>query len=216
MNSEDYSGYQAPQTRKTQVVTLYMRQLQMMNFYNSVIVNPAWEESTIVGGVFIGLAKTTPWSDPDDPDISDTFPPIPTEDMTELQELVGMQRITWKKYAKPYVAPTTAQKDDANTVYYKGLYYETTNDLQYALDNGFTAVMCLMTADRDEYFPVDISVRQVGLFVGVNSTNRYYIDNEEYQQLSEADKGHLVAVENFMPLTRQRDQLEKYFFLMQF
>ena len=203
MNSEDYSGYQVPQIRKTQVVTLYMRQLQMQNFYNTP------------NTMYIGLAKTTPWSDPDDSDISDTFPPIPSETMTELDDLVGMQRITWKKYAKPYVAPTSEQKDADNSVYYKGVYYNTTNDLEYALANGFTAVMCLMTADRDEYFPTGISIRQVGLFTGVNSTNRY-LDNEEYAQLSPANKGHLVAVENFMPISRQQDQLEKYYFLMQF
>ena len=204
MNSEDYSGYVAPQIRKTQVVTLYMRQLQMQNFYNTE------------GGMFIGLAKTSPWSDPNDSDISDTFPPIPSETMTELEDLVGMQRIVWKKYAKPYVAPTSEQKDADGTVYYKGLYYETTNDLEYALANGFTAVMCLMTADRDEYFPVGISIRQVGLFTGVNTSSAYYLDNDEYAQLSEEDKGHLVAVENFMPITRKQDQLEKNFFLMQF
>lgn len=203
MNSEDYSGYITTQVRKTQVVTLWQRQKQMQNFYNN--------EKTM----YIGLAKTSAWSDPDDADISDTFPPIPEETMTELEDLVGMQRITWKKYAKPYVAPTSEQKDADGTVYYKGLYYETTNDLEYALENGFTAVMCLMTADRDEYFPVGVSIRQVGLFVNVNSTNRY-IDNEEYQQMSVDDRGHLVAVENFMPITRQADQLEKYYYLLQF
>ena len=203
MNSEDYSGYLSTPARKTQVVTLYMRQLQMKNFYNTPKT------------MYIALGKTTPWSDPDDPDISDTFPPIPSETMTELEELVGMQRITWKKYAKPYIAPTSEQKDADNTVYYKGLYYETTNDLDYAIENGFTAIMCLMTADRDEYFPTGVSIRQVGLFTEVDSTNRY-LDNEEYAQLGPDKKGHLVAVENFMPLTRQEDQLEKYFFLIQF
>lgn len=203
MNSEDYSGYIATQVRKTQVVTLWQRQKQMQDFYNND------------GTMYIGLARTSPWSDPDDSDISDTFPPIPDETMTQLDDLVGMQRITWKKYAKPYVAPTSEQKDADGTVYYKGLYYETTNDLDYAIENGFTAIMCLMTADRDEYFPVDLSIRQVGLFVNVGSTNRY-LDNDEYQQLSEEAKGHLVAVENFMPISRQLDQLEKYYFLMQF
>lgn len=203
MNSEDYSGYLSTPARKTQVITLYMRQLQMKNFYNTPKT------------MYIALGKTTPWADPEDPDISDTFPPIPSETMTELEELVGMQRITWKKYAKPYIAPTSEQKDADNTVYYKGLYYETTNDLDYAIENGFTAIMCLMTADRDEYFPTGVSIRQVGLFTEVDSTNRY-LDNEEYAQLSTDKKGHLVAVENFMPLTRQEDQLEKYFFLIQF
>lgn len=218
MNSEDYSGYISAPVRKTQVVTLYMRQLQMQNFYNSITIDPATGSEMPVDTLkiaFIGLGKTTPWVDPDDPDISDTFPPIPDETMTEMQELQGVQRITWKKYAKPYVAPTSDQKDADNTVYYKGLYYETTNDVDYAIANGFTAVMCLMTADADETFPAGISIRQVGLFMDVNSTARY-IPGEDFNNLSADDKGHLVAVENIMPLTRQENQLEKYFFLIQF
>ena len=71
MNSEDYSGYIATQVRKTQVVTLYQRQKQMQDFYNNE------------GTSYIGLAKTSPWSDPNDSDISDTFPPIPDETMTQ-------------------------------------------------------------------------------------------------------------------------------------
>ena len=202
----------------------------MTNFYNSVQILDDGAPAPADGKFktpYIGLGhadfydETTgqltpnPWSDPNDSDISDTFPPIPSETMTELEDLQGMQRVTWKKFAKPYVAPTSEQKDADGTVYYKGLYYETTNDLDYALANGFTAVMCLMTADRQEHFPINLSIRQVGLFMGVNSTNKY-LTGQMYAQLSPEDKGHLVAVENFMPITRQADQLEKYFFLIQF
>ena len=228
MNSEDYSGYISTPVRKTQVITLYMRQLQMQNFYNSVQVpeDPSDTSSEPpTGGYktgYIGLGKTTAWSDPNDSDISDTFPPIPDETMTDLQELVGLQKVTWKRYAKPYVAPTTAQKDADNTVYYKGLYYETTTDLVHALDNGFTAVMFLMTADSDENFPIDLSIRQVGLYMDVNS-NVQYINatteggrTDEYHTMPVVDRGHLVAVQNMMPVTRQDTQLEKYYFLIQF
>jgi hypothetical protein len=220
MNSEDYRGYVATPVRKTQVVTLYMRQLQMQNFFNSVMIpdDPADNPVTPTGGfktAYIGLGRTDPWSDPNDSDISDTFPPIPSETMTALDQLVGIQKCTWKRYAKPYVAPTTAQKDADNTVYYKGLYYETTSDLDYALSNGFTAVMFLMVADSDECFPVDISTRQVGLFMDVNS-NEQYLDANDFNNLSAADKGHLIAVQNMMPVSRQLTQLEKYYFLIQF
>lgn len=216
MNSEDYKGYVSTPVRKTQVVTLYMRQLQMQNFFNSVMVLPDGASSP--GGyrtAYIGLGKTTPWSDPNDEDISDTFPPIPSETMTELEEFQGMQKVTWKRYAKPYVAPTTEQKDADGTVYYKGLYYETTADVDYAIANGFTAVMFLMTADSDQYFTTSLTIRQVGLFMDVNRNNAF-IDADTYSQLSDDDKGHLIAVQNMMPITRQDTQLEKYYFLIQF
>ena len=218
MNSEDYKGYVSTPIRKTQVITLYMRQLQMQNFYNSVMVSQEGDPAPVSGvykTAYIGLGRTSPWADENDPDISDTFPPIPSEDMTELEEFQGMQKCTWKRYAKPYVAPTTEQKDAAGTVYYKGLYYETTTELDYALANGFTAVMFLMTADSDQYFTTDFAFRQVGLFMDVNS-NDPFIPADDYSTMSAADKGHLIAVQNMMPVTRQDTQLEKFYFLIQF
>lgn len=201
--NENPSEYVATVLRKTQVITLWDRQRRMQDFYN------------LPKTMYVGLAKTTPWTDPNDPDISDTFPAMPDEKMTKLEELIGLQRIHWKKFAKAYITPTSEEKDAASTVYYKGLYYETTNDLEYALENGFTAVMCMMMSDRDQYFPVGISYRQVGLFVEVNHTDRY-LDDEQFYQLSEEDRGHLAAVENFMPISRQLDQAEKHLLLIEF
>lgn len=231
MNSADYSGYISTPVRKTQVVTLYMRQLQMTNFYNSVQILEDGAPAPADGKFktpYIGLGhadfydETTeqltpnPWSDPNDSDISDTFPPIPSETMTELEpEFIGMQKCTWKRYAKPYVAPTTAEKDDANTVYYKGLYYKTTPNEEEAIQDGYTAVMFLMTADSDTCFTTGLAVRQVGLFMGVNR-NSEFIAADAYSVMSDDDKGHLIAVQNMMPITRQDTQLEKYYFLIQF
>lgn len=202
MNSNP-SEYVATVVRKTQILTLWDRQRRMQDFYN------------LPKTMYVGLGKTSAWVDKDDEDISDTFPPMPDEKMTKMEELIGMQRVQWKKFAKPYITPTSEEKDSATTVYYKGLYYETTNDLDYALENGFTSVMLMMTSDRDQYFPVGISYRQVGLFVEVNHTDRY-LDDEQYYQLKEVDRGHLCAVENFMPLSRQLDQAEKHLLLIDF
>jgi hypothetical protein len=66
---------------------MWDRQRRLLDFYN------------LTGQMFIGLAKTSPWTDSEDPDISDTYPPVPDEKATELQELIGMQRIQWKKYS---------------------------------------------------------------------------------------------------------------------
>lgn len=195
--------YTTVMQRKTQVITLWDRQRRMMDFFG------------LDGTMYIALAKSSPWSDPDDPDISDTYPPIPDETATELTELIGMQRIQWKKYAKPYITPTSEEKDDANTVYYKGLYYKTTSDLNVALAEGFTSVILMMTADRDQYFPVDISYRQVGLYVQVG-VNDEYLDDEQFNMLPEDKKGHLAAIENFEPVSRQLDQMEKFFMLLEF
>lgn len=199
-NIEDYSNLIL---RKTHVITMWDRQRRLLDFYN------------LTGQMFIGLAKTSPWTDSEDPDISDTYPPVPDEKATELQELIGMQRIQWKKFAKPYVNPTTAEKNADGVVYYKGLYYQTYNDVEEALANDCTSVLILMTSDRDQYFPVGVSYRQVGLFVEVGSTNRY-LDNEEYQALSPENKGHLACIENFSPITRQLDQEEKHYILIDF
>lgn len=189
--------------RKTQVITLWDRQRRMMDFYN------------LPKTMYIALGKTSAWSDPDDPDISDTYPPMPSETMTQISEMIGMQRIQWKKFAKVYVNPTSDEKDNSNTVYYKGLYYETTNDIDYAIENGFTSIMLMMQADRDEYFPTGIAYRQVGLYVEVDNTDRY-LSYEQYMNLSEEARGHLAAVENLMPVTRQDDQLEKIFVCFDF
>lgn len=189
--------------RKTQVVTLWDRQRRMQDFYN------------LPGTMYVALARTTPWSDANDPDISDTYPPIPDERATELDDLIGMQRIQWKKYAKPYITPTSDEKDDPNTVYYKGLYYKTTTDIDVAIAEGFTSVIVMMTADRDQYFPVDLSYRQVGLYVGVG-VNDVYLDDEQFNLLPDDKKGNLAAIENFEPVSRQLDQMEKFFLLMEF
>lgn len=201
-NLEDYSN---TILRKTHCITLWDRQRRALNFMS------------LPNQTYVGLAKTTPWVDPDDPDISDTFPPMPDERQTQLDDLIGMQRVQWMKLAKPYVSPTTEQKNAPGVVYYKGLYYQTYEDSErdQALADGCTSVLVLMTSDRDYFFPVGISYRQVGLFVEVNNTNMY-LDNEEYQSLSDADKGHLVCIENFSPITRQADQEEKHFILIDF
>lgn len=201
--NENPSEYRAEEIRKTQVLTLWDRQRRMQDFYN------------LPKTMYVGLAKTTPWVDENDPDISDTFPPMPDERMTELEELIGMQRVQWKKFAKPYITPTSEEKDAADTVYYKGLYYKTTNDIDLAISDGYTAVMLMMTSDRDQYFPVGLAYRQVGLFVEVDHTDRY-LDDEQYLQLSEEKRGHLCAVENFMPLSRQLNQSEKHLLLIEF
>ena len=185
----------------TQCFSLLDRQRRMLDYYN------------LPGTMYIALGKQTAWVDASDTRISDTFPPSPSESMTSVQELIGMQRIAWKKFAKPYLNPTTEQKEATSTVQYKGLYYQTTNDVDYALANGFTSVLVMTTADADQYFPIGIQFRQVCLIAKVNKTD-VYLSAAEYNALASGDKGYIITIENIMPLTRQNSQLEKLFIVI--
>ena len=187
--------------RKTQCFTLFDRQRRMLDYYNM--------DKTF----YIAIGKQTAWRSDTDPSISDIYPPNPDERATEIQELIGMQRVAWKKFAKPYLNPTTEEKEEVNTVNYKGLYYQTTNDMEYALANGFTSIMFMLYADRDRYFPANVQFRQVGLIGMVDETS-IYLTAEQYNALSASKKGHLLTIENFMPLTRQYDQSEKFLILI--
>ena len=190
-----------PDLRKTQCITLYTRQQCMLNYFN------------IPGTWYIGLGKTSAWSDANDPAISDTYPPMPDETSTTLTQLIGMQRIEKKAFAKVYVAPTTEQKKDPDTIYYKGLYYETTEDVDKGISEGFTSIMFYCKADRDRYFPIGVQFRQVGLYgeVGVNDI---YLSGNEYNALAQEQKGHLYTIANFSPNTRQADQQETFYILI--
>lgn len=189
--------------RKTQVITLYDRQRRMLDTYN------------LPGMTYIALGRTSPWKDSNNPDISDTYPPMPSETMTDIEDMIGMQRIEWKKFAKVYISPTTEQKESKDTVYYKGLYYKTTTDAEEAIRDGYTSVMYQMTADREQYFPIGVEFRQVGLYYMVDETDKY-LTAEQYKKLPEERRGHLACVSNYMPLTRQSDQLEKFLITVDF
>ena len=177
------------------IVTLASRQRRMQDWMNSDLAYR-----------FIAIGRTSPWED-------ENNPPVPDERMTEVTELIGLQRIDSYKYAKVIPNPTTLQKRTG--VYYKGLYYKTTPNEEEAIQDGYTAVMFLMTADSDTCFTTGLAVRQVGLFMGVNR-NSEFIAADAYSVMSDDDKGHLIAVQNMMPITRQDTQLEKYYFLIQF
>ena len=175
------------------VVTLQSRQRRMHDWM-----------STDLAYRFVGIGRTTPWED-------DNNPPNPSETMTEVTELVGLQRIDSYKYAGVIENPTTLQKRTA--VYYKGLYYATTQDFSVAQERGYTSIMCKVTLDRDTVpsIPIGITFRQVGLYVGVNATNEqilYGISREEWDNMAQADKGMLEVVDNRLPIGREEDQAE--------
>lgn len=161
---------------------------------------------------FIGIGRTSPWSD-------ENNPPYPAEDTTEVTELIGLQRIDSYKYAKVISNPTTLQKKTAT--YYKGLYYETTQDYNVALEDGYTDIICKVTLDRDTIsaIPVDITYRQVGLYVGVNATEdeiKYGITREQWDNKSSEDKGMLEVVDNRGPISRSDDQAEEIYIMLSF
>ena len=168
-------------------VTLASRQRRMQDFMNP---NLAYR--------FLAIGRTSPWND-------ENNPPIPSEKMTEIEELIGLQRIDSYKYAKAIPNPTTLQKKTG--VYYKGVYYQVTQDSSIALSEGYTSVLCSITLDRDtvEAIPVDVTFRQVGLYVGVKATPdeiKYGITRAEWDNKIAADKGTLEVVDNRAPLRK--------------
>lgn len=130
-----------------------------------------------------------------------------------------MQRVDSYKFAKVIPNPTTLQKKTG--VYYKGLYYSTTQDSNIALAEGYTSIMVQVTLDRDtiESIPVGVTFRQVGLYIDVNATPdeiQYGITREQWNNKLQEDKGTLEVIDNRMPLSRMSDQMEQITILIDF
>ena len=161
---------------------------------------------------FVGIGRTSPWED-------ENNPPYPDERQTEVEELIGLQRVDSYKFAKVIPNPTTLQKRTG--VYYKGLYYSVTQDSDIALNEGYTSIMIQVTLDRDtvESIPVDVTFRQVGLYVDVNATPdeiQYGITRTQWLNKLEADRGMLEVIDNRQPLSRQNNQQEEIYILIDF
>lgn len=161
---------------------------------------------------FVAIGRTSAWSD-------ENNPPYPSEESTEVTELIGLQRIDSYKYAKVIQNPTTLQKKTA--VYYKGLYYSTTQDYNVAKEGGYTDILCVVTLDRDTVsaIPIGITYRQVGLYVGVNATEdeiKYGITREQWDNKAQADKGMLEVLDNRAPISRMADQSEEIYIMLSF
>ena len=183
------------------VVTLKSRQRRMLDWM-----------STDLAYRFIGIGGQTPWPD-------DANPPIPDERQEEVTELIGLQRVDSYKFAKVIPNPTTLQKRTG--VYYKGLYYSVTQDVNIALDEGYTSVMVQITLDRDtvDAIPVGVTFRQVGLYIDVNATAdeiKYGITREQWLNKPIEDRGTLELIDNRSPITRALDQQEQVYILIDF
>ena len=183
------------------VVTLKSRQRRMMDWMN-----------TSLAYRFIAIGRTSPWPD-------ENNPPFPDEKMTEVTELIGLQRVDSYKFAKIIPNPTTLQKRTG--VYYKGLYYSVTQDSNIALAEGYTSVMVQVTLDRDtiDAIPTGVTFRQVGLYIDVNATPeeiQYGISRAQWDNKPTEDKGMLEVVDNRPPIGRQDDQQESIYIVIDF
>lgn len=222
MDNNNINGLVTPEfpgSSSTQVVTLYSRQRRMQDFFN------------ISGQMYLALGKSSAWSDETNKDITDINPPIPNGNQTYINELIGLQRITWKKYCKPIINPTTDQKNQNvqpiyNTgravvgytdgyVEYGGVYYFCTSDLDLALESGCTGVMIYIYVEADDTFPYNITFRQSGLYVNSTQTS-LYLNNQQFNNLSEDKKGHLELVCNWPPHIRYQGANEEFFMCFNF
>ncbi len=222
MDNSDIKGYTTPEfavNMKTQVITTYSRQRRMKDFMD------------IPGTMYMALGKQTPWKSENDQKIDDTHPPVPDPAQTYIQELIGMQRIQWKMYAKPIINPTTDQKNQHITpIYnsgggitgytdgyqeYAGVYYYCTSDYDLAIESGCTCVMVYAFINRDDTFPYNITFRQTGLYVNSTQTS-LYLSNQQFNNLKDEDKGHLELICNWPPHTRGMNSSEQLYALFSF
>lgn len=183
------------------VVTLKARQRQMFEFMDSA-----------KNYRFIALGKQTEWP-------VETDPPEPDYTKQTIDELIGLQRVDFYKYAK--VIPNPTSLDKRVGVYYKGLYYNVTQDRNIAEQEGYTDVMIGITFDRDTIpsIPTGVQFRQIGLYDSVKATAdeiKYGISAAQWANKSEEDKGMLVLIDNRQPISRQDDQTEVVYCLVSF
>lgn len=208
-----------PNSSTTQVITLYSRQRRMQDFFN------------IPGQMYLALGKSTAWSDQSNEDISDTNPPSPNPTQTFINELIGLQRITWKKYCKPIINPTTDQKNQSvqpihnqggavigftdGYVEYGGVYYFCTSDLELALESGCTGVMIYVYVVNDDTFPYNITFRQTGLYVNSQQT-ALYLNSQQFNNLTEDKRGKLELICNWPPHIRYLGANEEFWLCFNF
>lgn len=183
------------------ICTLKARQRQMLEFMEDA---KAYR--------FIALGRSTAWPD-------DIHPPVPDDKKQELEELIGLQRVDYYKYAKVIPNPTTLDKRVG--VYYKGLYYNVTQDVNIAIAEGYTDVMIGITFDRDTCpaIPVGVAFRQLGLYDSVIATPdeiKYGITAAQWANKPASEKGTLVFIDNRSPIVRADDQIEVVYTLISF
>lgn len=171
-------------------VTLKSRQRRMKDFYNL-------EDSK-----YVLIGRTSPWT-------NEMIPPMPTGEETALTELIGGKLVVDQWYVKMLTDPTEEEKEAG--VYYKGHYYYRTTILDDAISNGCDAVMVHVDLDRDE-LPLQ-TFRQVGLQTQVQHSAET-ITASQFESLT--NKGQLEIIENRKPQTREEDQMESIYILVQF
>lgn len=146
--------------------------------------------------IYFGIAKSTPWEDPSDTNISDTNPPIPEFDTTELNEVIGFKKAEQVLIVVP---------DDTGEIVYQ--------DTQWRIVSPEDAFkekarhIFLSTTIRYDELPLG-KYRQVGVFVGLKPkegipAGQYNLLPSEVQ-----DIGVLEVVDNRQDSNRQADQKE--------
>lgn len=171
-------------------VTLKSRQRRMVDFYN------------LTDSKYVLIGRTSPWN-------NEMIPPMPTGEETALTELIGGKLVIDQWYVKMLTDPTEEEKEAG--VYYKGHYYYRTTVLDDAINNGCDAVMVHVDLDRDE-LPLQ-TFRQVGLQTQVQHSAET-ITASQFESLT--NKGQLEIIENRKPQTREEDQMESIYILVQF
>lgn len=155
--------------------------------------------------IYFAIGKSTPWSDPGNPKISDSNPPNPDTNATDLQEIIGFKKVETMYLVVP---------DDKNgTIAYRDTKWRIV-PVDQALQKGARWVYLDTTIKYDE-LPLGY-YRQVGVYVGLKvaqgvSTSKYNLLPSEVR-----DRGVLEVIDNRQPSNRQIDQKEKLSIVLEF
>lgn len=154
--------------------------------------------------IYFAIGKSTPWEDPENPEINDDNPPEPNVDDSDLQEIIGFKRVESIYMVVP---------DDSGEIIYRDTRWKAIPADQ-AKAKGAKWVYIESTIRYDE-LPLG-RYRQVGVYTNIKlksgvSPSKFNLLPSEVE-----DHGLLEVIDNRTDSNRQIDQREVLSLVLEF
>lgn len=158
--------------------------------------------------IFFCIGKTSKWSDPSHPEISDSNPPTP-KNTDEVQEVVGYRRVDSKFLVRPALDGETQ-----DVLSYGGKKWKIIKPIDALKDSA--RWVCIIANIQYSEFPTDISYRQVGVVTGLVPADSVTDGRANLLANQVKDKGIPEVLDNRTPIYREPDQREKLVVIIEF
>jgi hypothetical protein len=156
--------------------------------------------------LFLALGKyQTEWDDSENP-------PTPLVTQTEVEELIYIKKITVKHAIvdeDPYDAYSAS-------VTINGVDYDYVDDDDTLYDDLVLKLYVSAQISFDDIAPTDTTYRQVGILLNPKDSSGNLLTDGEYLAADVADQGQLIYVGNFIGVTRDDSQQEKFDIIVNF